>query len=271
MSLTDLAEFSILGGLFVLVILMAFSLLALRPGTLKGMPWNERLRRLGRLTLVRLPVAAGAALAILVLGAAALTLNSHRPPADTNPVVRVPPGTKSASVTLDLRNCGESMKASVKLNGPKGLAIGPVRIYSDDGGWRRLALKADGNQSRTRFSETDPTEKRSLLSCYLQLPVVEGAGRGYEVKLRLPDSLEVDRDSSVPAPGAYSNGLWVWTCREGRECPAFAAINYSIEEGTKQVIVLVLASVFGALIALLVGEVLIEWARRRPKKPDPEP
>lgn len=271
MSLTDLAELSFFGGLVVLVILMAFSLFNLRRGKPEGMPWNQRLRSLGRVTLIRLPLAVGFALAIFVLGAAALTLNSHRPPADTNPVLGVPPGTKTASVTLDLRDCGESMRASVSLTGPKGLAVGPARFYSDGGGWQRLNLKADGNHAHTVFAEKDPTAKRSLLSCYLQLPVVEGVARSYEVKLRLPEALEVDRDSSVPAPGGYSNGLWVWTCREGRECPSFAAINYSVEDGTKQVIVLVLASVFGALIALLVGEVLIEWARRRLKKPDPEP
>ena len=56
---------------------------------------------------------------------------------------------------------------------------------------------------------------------------------------------------------------WRWRCGKGQKCPGFASVSYSVEDGTKQVIVLVLASVFGALIALLVGDVLIEWGRRR--------
>ncbi|HNC15368.1 MAG TPA: hypothetical protein PLV77_05670, partial [Solirubrobacterales bacterium] len=73
---------------------------------------------------------------------------------------------------------------------------------------------------------------------------------------------------SVPSPGAYASGAWAWKCGPDVTCPAFAAVSYSIEDGTKQVIILVLASVFGALIALLVGEVLIEWARKRFREPD---
>lgn len=263
MNLRDLFELSLFAGLVVLLLLMLAGAIRYRPGRMRGRPLREKLRRLGGYVVVRLPISIGFALAVFVLGAAALTLNSHRPPADTDPVLRVPPGAKTALVSLDLADCGEPLTGSLTLTGLRGLAIGPVRFYSDGSGWQRLNLRADGRHAHTRFEQAEPTRNRSLLSCYLQLPVVEGASRGYEVRLELPEEMEVDRDSSVPAPGGYSSGLWTWNCRPGKECPSFAALNYSVEDGTKQVIVLVLASIFGALIALLAGDVLIEWARKR--------
>lgn len=261
MDLTELLQFSLFAGLVVLLLFMLVGAVRFRPSKFRGSPWKKRLRALGRYTAVRLPFAIGTAVAVFVLGAAALTLNSHRPPADTDPLFVVPPGAKTARVNLDLEDCNGGLEGAITVRGVRGLAIAPIRFYSDGGGWRRLEPEADGKAAHASFAEEDPTQKRSLLSCYLQLPVVRGAG-SYEVRLRLPDEMEVDRDSSVPAPDAYSAGAWIWKCEEGK-CPSFAAINYSVEDGTKQVIVLVLASVFGALIALLAGDVLIEWARRR--------
>ena len=267
MRISDLVELSLFVGLVVLALMMLAGAVRYRPAKLKGTPWKKRMRLLARYAAVRLPIAIGFAVAVFVLGAAALTLNSHRPPADSDPVILVPPGTRDATVTLDLTDCGGAVEGSVRIRGARGLAKGPIRFYSDAGGWQRLSPESAGRSARAGFGEEDPTTKRSLLSCYLRLPVVKGATAGYEVRLILPDQMEVDRDASVPAPGGYSAGRWIWSCSKGR-CPAFAAINYSFEDGAKQVIVLVLASVFGALIALLVGDVLIEWARRRFRDPD---
>lgn len=262
MNLTELLQLSLLAGLVVLLLVMVAGAFRFRPSKFRGSPWKKRIRALGRFTLVRLPLAIGFAAAVFVLGAAALTLNSHRPPADTDPVVVVPPGTRTAEVDIDLEDCGEAANGTVTVEGVRGLAIAPIRFYSDGEGWRRLEPEADGKAARAEFTQRNPTHERSLLSCYIQLPVVKGASRGYRVRLTLPEEVEVDRDSSVPAPDGYSKGAWIWSCDAGR-CPSFAVVNYSVEDGTKQVIVLVLASIFGALIALLVGEVLIEWAKRR--------
>ena len=263
MDLRDLTEFSLFAGLVVLLLLMLFGALGVRRGALKGLSWTEKSKRFGGFVAVRLPLALGFALALFVLGAAALTLNSHRPPADNNPVFLVPPGTRTATVTVELPDCGQPATGTVRLTGPRGLAAGPARFYSDGNGWERLELSANSRRAHTTFEQENPTQKRSLLSCYQQLPVVKGASRGYEIRLELPNEMEVDRDASVPAPGAYSDGQWRWRCGKGQKCPGFASVSYSVEDGTKQVIVLVLASVFGALIALLVGDVLIEWGRRR--------
>lgn len=268
MSIGDLTELSLFVGLLVLLLLLLFGGLRLRPSKVRGLSRREKLSQFGRYVLVRLPIALGFALAIFVLGAAALTLNSHRPPADNNPLFRVPPGTRTAKLTIDLPDCGKPVTGRLSLTGVRGLAAGPVRFYSDGSGWQRLELKSDGRHAHTGFRQESPTEKRSLLSCYIQLPVIRGASRGYEVRLELSDEMEVDRNSSVPAPGNYSVGRWIWNCGPGRECPSFAAVNYSVEDGTKQVIVLVLASVFGALIALLVGEVLINFARKKNSRDD---
>lgn len=267
MTVTDLFEISFAFALLVLLIMMLVGAIGFRPARLKGVPWRDRLRRFGRYALVRLPIALACGLAVFVLGAAALTLNSHRPPADNDPALLVPPGTKTAKVTVDLEDCGQGAEGHIRISGVTGLAAGPIRLYTDGEGWRRLEPTADGRSAHARFSFDDPTQKKSLLSCYLLLPVVKGASEGYEVRVKLPELLEVDRDTSVPSPTAYKQGMWVWECERGR-CPGFATVAYSLEDGTKQVIILVLASIFGALIALLVGEVLIEWARKRTRDPD---
>jgi len=262
LDLADLLEISLFFGLVALLLVMLAGAIRFRPSRFRNMTWKARLAAFGRFALFRLPVAIGFSVAIFVLGAAALTLNSHRPPADTDPVFVVPPGTKTAKVTVDLDECRGDAEGTIAVRGPRGLAIAPIRFYSDAGGWQRLEPEAAGRTARAGFDQPDATQKRSMLSCYLQLPVVKGAARGYEVRLRLSEEMQVDRDESVPSPSAYSAGDWIWRCDRGR-CPTFAVVGLAVEDGTQQVIVLVLASIFGALIALLVGEVLIEWARKR--------
>lgn len=269
MSLRDLLEISLFLSLVVLALLLLAGSVRFRPSRMRGVPWRERLRRFWHYTLVRLPVAIGFGIAIFVLGAAALTLNSHRPPGDNSPKVTVPARTGSGVIEVELAGCEGDLNAVVRTSGRKLGDSGSPRVFSDQDGLHPFPMKSGGpsGQSRGQFTITEPLARRGLLSCYLQLPVLDGAESGYEVHLNLSEEMEVDTTASVPPPQAYTRGEWIWKCPTGQRCPGFVAINYAIEDGTKQVIVLVLASIFGALIALLAGDVLIEWARRRLRKP----
>jgi len=264
-SVGDLVQFSLFAGLVGLLLMMAAGAVRFRPSRLKNTAWTRRLALLGRYTLVRLPVAIGVAVAAFVLGAAALTLNSHRPPGDNSPVITVPATSGDATVSLSLDSCSGDLTGRVKTSGRLLGDSGRPRIFTDQSGLREFPMRTSKvtGERRGAFEIEDPTARRGLLSCYVQLPVVRGPGRGYSVHLELGSDMEVDTESSVPAPEAYTRGEWIWECPAGHSCPGFAAVNYSVEDGTKQVIVLVLAAVFGALIALLGGEVMITWARRR--------
>lgn len=269
MTVKDLVELSLFCGLVVLALLMLGSLVLRRPSDVRGTSWKDRLRRFLHFTLVRLPIALGIAIAVFILGLAALTLNSHRPPGDNSPIVTVPSRSGTGQVDLRLTSCSSDAKGYVRYSGKRrGRPVAP-RVFSDQDGLEPLRLKRDGSDARGSFEITDPLVRRGLLSCYLQMPVMRGAEGGYEVHLKLNDVMEVDMAASVPPPDEFNHGEWIWNCPPAETCPGFAAINYSVEDGTKQLIILVLASVFGALIALLVGEVLIDWAKRR-RKPRPD-
>jgi hypothetical protein len=142
--ISDLVELSLLAGVVVLVLMMLAGAVRYRPAKLRGTPWKKRLRLLGRYAALRLPIAIGFAVAVFVLGAAALTLNSHRPPADNDPVILVPPGTNAATVTLDLADCGGAVVGSVRTTDIRGLAKRPIRFYSDASGWQRLSARKNG-------------------------------------------------------------------------------------------------------------------------------
>lgn len=265
MTIGDLLEFSLLAGAFLLVALLVVGAVRLRPRKLRKLTARQKLSSLGHFTVTRLPVAIGFAVAIFVLGAAGLTLNSHRPPGDNSPVVTVPTRSGEATLKLQVESCESDLTGQVRTSGRKlGDSAAPT-VFSDQNGRRPLPMVRDqiSGSSRGSFEIEQPLARRGLLSCYVQLPVVRGARGGYEIHLELAGDMQVDTEESVPAPEAYTKGRWIWRCPAGETCPGIATIEYSIEDGTKQVIVLVLASIFGALIALLVGEVLIEWARRR--------
>lgn len=276
MTLGDLFELSLVVCLITLLVLMFFGSLRYRRGRLEGLGRKQKLARLLRFTVVRLPLAIGVAVAIFVLGAAALTLNSHRPPGDNSPLIFLPAGSGPAVVKLHVASCEGDVSGVIRYGsgsaGTRGSdARGSGRIYTDQDGLKRLdgfkpaagETSSRQAQQRSRFRISEPFARRGLLSCYLQLPVVTGSQAGYEVRLSAAEDIEVETVASVPAPVAYDRGEWIWKCRGGETCPAVATVGYAIEAGAKQVIVLVLASVFGALIALLVGEVLIKWTRRQ--------
>lgn len=272
MTIGDLFEISLLAGAFLLVALLIIGAFRIRPGKLRQLTTREKFSSLGHFTITRLPLAIGSAVAIFVLGAAGLTLNSHRPPGDNSPVITVPTRSGEATVNLQIDSCESDLFGQIRTTGRELGDSGSATVFSDQNGRKPLALKTDRilGASRGGFEIDQPLARRGLLSCYIQLPVVRGARGGYELHLKLASDMQVDTEESVPAPEGYSNGRWVWRCPPGETCPGFATVEYSIEDGTKQVIVLVLASIFGALIALLVGEVLIEWARRRFRRPDRE-
>lgn len=270
MTLGDLFELALGVALAVLLLLLLAGAVRHRPSKHRGVPWKKRLRKFARYTAIRLPIALGFGLAVFVLGAAGLTLNSHRPPGDNSPVISVPPRAGSGIVDVKVDSCEGDAEVRVRYSGRRRGDSGPPRFFTDGEGLQRFAMRAHPvlGDRRGSFELETPLARRGLLSCYLQLPVLRGPEDGYKVRLNLDELMQVDTQASVPPPDAYNQGRWTWTCEAGRTCPAFATIELAIEDGTKQVIVLVLASIFGALIALLVGEVLIEWARRRFRHPD---
>ncbi len=259
MTFSDVLSVSVqLAGL-VLGLLLLLGLLSLRWRRYRGRPWRETLSALGRYVGPRAVIAAGVGVAFMVVVLAGLTLNMHRPPADTTPAVRVSGSDGPVSVRLHMEDCGDDVEGVIPT--PRGTKAQPfARVYSDGDGFQRADF---GPAGQARFTLTDPVAKRGLLSCFLQLPVIDTAGEPTVVKLSLGDDLLVDTQASSPAPTGFSNGSWLWRCPSGRTCPALATIEYAVEDGAKQVIVLVLASIFGAIIAILVTEVGIGTIKRR--------
>ena len=261
MSASDalLASAQIAGLVFVALLILGLIRLALRRPTRR--PWRERLSDLGRYCAVRALVAIAVGGSFLVITLAALTLNTQRPPADTTPVVDIQQPTRSASVTLTMEDCEQPVSGRVFAPPLARDTTGAsVRIYSDDDGFQRVDLDRSG---RGEFQLSDPSSRRGLLSCYLQLPVIGGAGGQSTVRLELSEGLEVDTTESIPGPTGYFSGSWLWRCPPDQTCPSMATVEYDLEEGAKQIIVLILASIFGAIIAILVTEVVIEAVRRR--------
>ncbi len=261
MSLPDalLASAQVAALVFAGLLILGVIRLALRRPTRR--PWRERLPDLGRYCAVRALVALAVGGSFLAITLAALTLNTQRPPADTTPVVSIQQPTRSASVTLTMEDCEQPVSGRIFAPPLARSAAGAfVRIYSDDDGFQRVELDRSG---RGEFQLSDPSSRRGLLSCYLQLPVVAGVRDQSIVKLELSENLEVDTTESIPGPAGYSSGSWLWRCPPDQTCPSLATIEYDLEEGAKQIIVLILASIFGAIIAILVTEVVIEAVKRR--------
>lgn len=258
MDLTDVIELSLLVVLCVFVLLCLASLIRLAFWRKRGRTWKQRIPHPGQFIGIRLGVAASLGGTMFVLVAAALTLNQERPPADDSPVVTVRGATGQTSVSLELENCGDPIDGEVTVRG-KNHRNQFIRVYSDQDGTRTVRLNRAGIG---RFTLSDPTRKHGFLSCYLQMPVVDG-GHGSSTFLTLGENMEVDTFDSIPAPTGYSSGRWSWHCGPGRKCPTVVAVDLDIEDGAKQVIVLVLAAVFGAIIALFIGSVVIEPSRKR--------
>lgn len=226
---------------------------------------SDSLRRLGRYCAIRAVLALAVGASFLVITLAALTLNTHRPPADTTPVVRALQPTGAATVKLAMDDCEQPVAGRVfapplRHAGRDGGGAASVRVYSDADGFQRVRLDRAGRGS---FRLSEASSGRGLLSCYMQLPVVSGIRGPSTVKLELSENLEVNTTESAPAPTGFFSGSWLWRCQAGRTCPALATIEYDFEDGAKQVIVLILASLFGAIIAILFAEVVIEAVRRR--------
>ena len=252
MTIPDVIELSLSMALvtFLLLILVAFVPRLIR--LFRGRSWSSQLPQPMRFFAFRAGIAIFVGVATFVLVAAALTLNSHRPPGDVNPVVKIRGAEGPATVSLEMDDCGEEVIGTVSVRGDR-----PSRatVYSDQDGFQRVAID---NEGRGTFVLSDPTAKRGLLSCYLPLPIITGTGGPATVKLTASNEIEVDTVASVPAPAGYFSGAWIWRCPADQKCPSLATAGFAIEDGAKQVIVLVLAALFGSVIALFIGEALIE-------------
>ncbi|MGK2955248.1 MAG: hypothetical protein ACSLFI_06215 [Solirubrobacterales bacterium] len=258
MDLSEAIEISLLLALFVFVLLCVCSLVSLALWRKRGRTWKQKIPHPGRFIGIRLGIAAGIGGAMFVLIAAALTLNQERPPEDDTPVVTVRGATGPTTLSLDLEKCGDPIAGTITVRGGSP-GRRTARFFTDQDGSRTIKLSRAGIG---RFTLSNPTEKHGVLSCFLQMPLVKG-GRGSSSYLALGKAMEVDPFDSIPAPDGYASGQWTWHCGPGESCPVLAAVGLDIEDGAKQVIVLVLASVFGAIIALFITEVVIEPSRRR--------
>jgi len=257
MTISDVIELSLVVALVIFLTLLLVALVPKAVRWFRGRSWSSQLPHPLRFFAFRGGIALFAGVTTFVLVSAALTLNSHRPPGEVTPVIKVQGSDGPTTVHLGMNECGDEVNGTVTVRGKK-----PARasIYSDQDGLQPIPMSPRG---RGRFVLSDPTSKRGLLSCYLQLPVVGGSSGPVTVKLAAGPETEVDTVASVPAPSGYFDGEWLWACPAGEKCPALATAGLAIEEGAKQVIVLVLAALFGSVIALFIGEALIEPVRRR--------
>lgn len=258
MTFTDVIEASLSVVLFVFVVLCVFSLVPKLLKRRKGSTWSELIPHPGRFISFRLGIAAGLGAALFVIVAAALTLNQHRPPQDESPVITVSGSSGRTAVDLEVEECGDPARGTIRISGPQtGSSTATIESGRDLS--RPIKLNRNGVG---HFTLSEPSSKRSLLSCFVQLPVVEG-GAGSSASLTLGNDMLVDTVNSIPAPSGYLNERWNWNCPPGETCGVVAAAGLDVEDGAQQIIVLILASVFGAIIALFIGKLVIEPARRR--------
>jgi len=256
-------EFSLFVLVVAFVALCAASLINFGIKRRKGRTWDEHFPHLVRSVIVRLAIAAVGAVSVFVLITAGLVLNSHRPPGDNSPVIRLDGNTGAAHVEIEMDDCTDPVSGRIEVGpGPR-----QIEIYTDGEGVRRVRVDRSGVAF---FELDDVVAKRGLLSCFAQLPMIRGGAGPTTAALTVGDEMEVDIASSVPIPDTYAGGRWEWRCEDGGYCPVLATVNYAIEDGTKQVIVLVLASLFGSIIALFIGEGLIEPVRRRLNRERPD-
>ena len=258
MTFTEALEISLFFSVFVFVALCGISLLLGLPKRKDGRRWRRIRSNPGRFAAIRIGVALGSGALLFVLISAALTLNQHRPPDEEPPVLSVGGSGGRTAVKIDLETCGDPASGTVQVS---GLTSGSstITIQSERDTATPVPLDEDGVGT---FTLSDPSTKRSVFSCYVQMPVVTG-GAGSSVSLTLGDGMEVDAFDSVPSPSSYLNGRWIWECPAEEACGVLATTGLAVEDGAQQVIVLVLAAVFGAIIALFIGELLIEPVRRR--------
>lgn len=258
MSFPDIVEATLAIVLFILGMSLLITLVRGIWRRFRGRSWRQQFPRPLRYLVIRLGIAIGIGTAFFVIVSASMVLNSHRPPGDITPVINLRGASGPTKVQLDLNGCGEAVRGTITAR-----KADAATIYSDQDGHQTIDLNRHGRGS---FELSDPTAKRGLLSCYLQLPIVRGGGPA-TISLGLGDDMEVDSLASVPTPVGFSNGNWLWRCPAGQKCPALATTGLAVEEGARQVIVLALAALFGSIIALFIGEALIEPLRRRLDRP----
>ncbi|MCB0827223.1 MAG: hypothetical protein KDB62_00245 [Solirubrobacterales bacterium] len=264
-SFGEAIEFGLAVALFTFLILVSIGLVTLRWRRHRNLPRPARMKHLWRYLLGRAAVAAGVGLAALAILGAFLTLNTYRPQTDTTPSIRIDGPAGRTTVRLNVEDCWSSADLQLRVDPPHGSgsgarSAGRAELYSDQGGIRPIEL---GSNGVGELELDDPSSKRGLLSCYIALPTVAGADGPVRVELQMADYMQVDTVESIPAPDGYRNDSWIWDCPAGRKCPALTTAGFAFEDGAKQVIVVVLASMIGAIIALIIGEAVFKPIRRR--------
>lgn len=264
-SIREAIEFGLAIAIFTFLILASIGLLTLRWRKHRNLPRPARMEHLWRYLLGRAAVAAGVGLAAVAILIAFLTLNTYRPQTDTTPSIRIEGAAGRVTVHLSVENCWSSADVELRVDplrgsGPGARSTGRAELYSDQSGTREIELDSNGVGE---MELEDPSSNRGLLSCYIPLPTVTGAGGPVRVELEMADYMQVDTVESIPAPDGYRNESWLWNCPAGEKCPALATVGVAFEEGAKQVIVVILASMIGAIIALILGEAVFRPIRRR--------
>ncbi|MDQ2700810.1 MAG: hypothetical protein M3Y23_05720, partial [Actinomycetota bacterium] len=185
MTIPDVIELSLIVALVIFALLLVAAVVPRSVRRFRGRSWGSQFPHPLRFLSFRAGIALFAGVMTFVLVAAALTLNSHRPPGDVTPVVKVRGSTGPTTVHLRLDECGEPVQGKVIV---RGRETARASVYSDQDGRRPVALDDDGVG---HFVLGDPTAKRGLLSCYLQLPVVNGSAGPVTVKLEANEDTEV--------------------------------------------------------------------------------
>lgn len=249
-------------ALITFLILISIGLITLRWRKHRHLPRPAKMDHLGRYLLGRTVVAVGVGLAFGAVLTAFLILKTERPQGDTTPSIRVQGPADRATVRMSVENCWAPAEIQLRLDAPGGVGQAAERaeVYSDQTGLRQIGI---GPKGLGTFELEDPSSKRGLLSCYVGLPTVAGVEGPVRIELAMADYMKVDTLESIPAPAGYRAGLWYWDCPAGTRCPGLATVGFAFEEGAKQVTVLVLASMIGAIMAPIFAEAVLKPIRRR--------
>lgn len=256
-------ELGLAVALFSFLLMISVGLITLRWRKHRGEPRPVRMAHLWRYLGSRAAVAAGLGVATFAVAAAFGILNTDRPPDQRTPTIRVLGASGAVTVNLTVKDCDDTGRGRILVTPPgtPGPGVTPTaRLRSGQGGVTNIAIGPGG---RGRFELEDPSSERGLLSCFVRMPMVTGTDGPVRTRLALGEAMQVDTIESVPAPAGYRDGYWYWECPPGGGCSFLATIGLSFELGAKQVIVLVLASLIGAVVALTIGETVLEPLRRR--------
>lgn len=264
-NLLQAIQISLAVALLTFLILISVGLFTLRWRKHRNLPRPEKMDHLWRYLAGRAGVAAGLGLALFAVMFAFLALNTYRPQTDTNPSIRIKGPAGRTTVRYSVEHCWSPARIQLRVDPPRGAANGVrtasrAELYTDQSGAREIKI---GRNGIGNFEIDDPSSRRGLLSCYISLPTVAGSRGPVRIELAMDNFMDVETTESIPAPTGYRNDNWRWDCPAGEKCPALATVGVAFEEGTKQVIVLAIASMLGAIVAIILGDAVLRPIRRR--------